>query len=150
MRSYRKPSSRRARVSVLTEIGSIDARPERLADDRDMFVSLRGSCGTTLGGMTPAEARALAESLLDVADRVETINADAAAVAAVGAAVCRGLHDIAFPEIVHYRPDLTIRNIEQLPRGSGAPYLECVHGERGELVAKRWRHKPIGAVVVKF
>lgn len=40
---------------------------------------------------------------------------------------------------VFYTPALDIRNLDSLPRGTGARYLECVRGPHGELVAKCWR-----------
>ncbi len=47
---------------------------------------------------------------------------------------------------------LGIRNTESLPRGLNAPYLECIEGLYGELVAKKWRRKiPLEfQVIVKF
>jgi len=46
------------------------------------------------------------------------------------------------PEIIPYSKDLNIRNIEQLPRGVGTPYLEVIEGEKGTYIAKQWRRKP--------
>jgi len=39
---------------------------------------------------------------------------------------------------IPYSPALDIRNIESLPRGTGARYLVAVKGQGDELVAKRW------------
>jgi DNA polymerase III sliding clamp (beta) subunit (PCNA family) len=53
------------------------------------------------------------------------------------------------PEIIPQSRDLKITNLDQLPRGTGARYLEVVRGEDGVLVAKQWRRKPVaGAVLV--
>ncbi|HDO36184.1 MAG TPA: hypothetical protein ENH07_07825 [Nitrospirae bacterium] len=46
-------------------------------------------------------------------------------------------------EIIPYTKDLDIRNIDALPRGTGARYIEVVKGVDGALVAKQWRRKPI-------
>lgn len=45
---------------------------------------------------------------------------------------------------IAYLPDLDIRNVDALPRGTGAPYLLCIIGQAaGELIAKRWiRQRP--------
>lgn len=40
-----------------------------------------------------------------------------------------------------YRPDYDIRNLDQLPAGTGARFLVCIEGEGGTLVAKRWARK---------
>lgn len=42
-------------------------------------------------------------------------------------------------EIIDYSPELKIVNTEQLPKGVGAKYLECIRGLNGVLVAKQWR-----------
>lgn len=41
--------------------------------------------------------------------------------------------------IFAYSPRLTITNIEALPRGTGARFLECIKGQEGVLIAKAWR-----------
>lgn len=39
-----------------------------------------------------------------------------------------------------YRPDLVIQNLDQLPSGTGAKFLECTFSPDGTvLVAKQWR-----------
>lgn len=47
--------------------------------------------------------------------------------------------------VIHYSPSLTITNLDQLPRGTGAPYLEVfattIDGQQ-VLIAKRWARKP--------
>lgn len=45
-------------------------------------------------------------------------------------------------EIIPYSKELDIRNIEALPRGTGAKYLEVIKGEKDEYIAKQWRRKP--------
>ena len=37
--------------------------------------------------------------------------------------------------------DARLRNTEQLSKGTGARYLECIRGQGEELVAKQWRRK---------
>jgi len=44
-------------------------------------------------------------------------------------------------EVIPYSKDLDIRNIEALPRGTGARYLEVIRGEKDEYIAKLWRRK---------
>ena len=43
--------------------------------------------------------------------------------------------------IIRYTPDLKISNMEALPKGVGAPYLECMtpHDPSLPLIAKAWR-----------
>lgn len=59
-------------------------------------------------------------------------------------------------KIVDYCPSLTIRNVEQLPRGTGAKYLECVEGQAyGTYIAAKWRRTlpaslPRGRVLIRF
>jgi len=44
---------------------------------------------------------------------------------------------------IQYSPNLDIRNVESLPRGTGAKYLITLKGQGDELVAKQWaRVKP--------
>jgi hypothetical protein len=43
---------------------------------------------------------------------------------------------------IPYSRDLKITNLDQLPRGIGARYLEVIRGENGTLIAKRWRRSP--------
>lgn len=43
---------------------------------------------------------------------------------------------------VLYSPDMIIRNLESLPRGTGCRYLEVIDGLHGEYVAAAWRRKP--------
>ena len=50
---------------------------------------------------------------------------------------------------IPYDPKMKIANLDQLPKGSGARYLEIVDGPDGRLVAKQWRRKPVaGAKLV--
>jgi len=54
-------------------------------------------------------------------------------------------------KIINYDPSLNIVNIEQLPRGRGARYLEVlVDHDRGVLVAKQWRRNPTSGTLVDF
>ena len=41
--------------------------------------------------------------------------------------------------VIQNTPTLRIVNLDALPRGTGAKYLECISGQNGELVAKQWR-----------
>lgn len=55
-------------------------------------------------------------------------------------------------KVIEYSKELKIINVAQLPKGLNAPYLECVHGLNGELIAKQWR-RTIPAnfeILVKF
>ncbi len=45
--------------------------------------------------------------------------------------------------MLQYSPKLPIRNLEQLPQGRGARYLEVMPGDCGDLVAVRWRRKAV-------
>lgn len=47
------------------------------------------------------------------------------------------MHVIGYSEDIGKR----IKNIESLPRGTGAKFLICIHGEGTDLVAKRWAKK---------
>ena len=38
-------------------------------------------------------------------------------------------------------PALDIRNLEALPHGLNAPFLLCIKGEEGTLIAKQWKRK---------
>jgi len=52
-------------------------------------------------------------------------------------------------EIIPNSREIKITNLDQLPRGLGARYLEVVRGENGVLVAKQWRRKELdGAILV--
>lgn len=56
---------------------------------------------------------------------------------------------VAAPETIPYSKDLKITNLDALPRGTGARYLEVIRGEGDVLVAKQWRRKPVeGAILV--
>jgi len=45
-------------------------------------------------------------------------------------------------KVVPFSRDLDIRNLDALPRGTGARYLECVLGPDDKiLIAKQWRRK---------
>ena len=46
--------------------------------------------------------------------------------------------------IIKHRPDLAITNLDALPRGTGARYLECIapHKPGLPLIAVAWRRKP--------
>lgn len=44
--------------------------------------------------------------------------------------------------LIEYSPALDIRNLDALPRGTGAGYLEVLTShEPGVLIAVRWRRK---------
>lgn len=45
--------------------------------------------------------------------------------------------------VLCYSSNLPIRNMEQLPMNRGARYLEVMPGDYGDLIAVRWRRKPI-------
>ena len=51
-------------------------------------------------------------------------------------------------EILHINQAPKITNIESLPRGTGARYLECMRAHRPELplIALRWRR----SIPIKF
>lgn len=51
---------------------------------------------------------------------------------------------IAKPQIgiIPYSKDLKITNLDALPKGSGAGYLEVIQGEGGTYIAKQWRKNP--------
>lgn len=52
---------------------------------------------------------------------------------------------------IPYSKDLKITNMDAMPKGSGARYLEVVRGENDTLIAKQWRRKPVAnAVLVDF
>jgi len=55
-------------------------------------------------------------------------------------AVKRDIDRIAgtFTNVIPYNRDLDIRNVESLPRGTGARYLIVIRGQGDELVAKQW------------
>ena len=43
--------------------------------------------------------------------------------------------------IIDYHPHMIVRNLDQLPRGTGAKYLEVIEGQYPrEYIAKQWRH----------
>lgn len=51
-------------------------------------------------------------------------------------------------KMIPYTPQLRIVNLEQLPRGQGAKYLECISGDNGILIARQWRNvKPERALI---
>ena len=58
--------------------------------------------------------------------------------------------------MIRYTPDLDIRNLDALPRGTGAPFLLCMEShEPGVLIAHSWKRKtpaaiPAGYVLVAF
>ena len=57
--------------------------------------------------------------------------------------------------VIHYRPDLDIRNIHSLPAGSGCRWLVVIESiDDGAYIAKRWaRTRPVlgrGEFVVRF
>lgn len=53
--------------------------------------------------------------------------------------------------VIPYTTGLCIVNVEHLRQGIGARYLEVIHGEKGNLVAKQWRRKLVnGAIMVDF
>uniref|UniRef100_A0A6M3KZ65 Uncharacterized protein n=1 Tax=viral metagenome TaxID=1070528 RepID=A0A6M3KZ65_9ZZZZ len=44
--------------------------------------------------------------------------------------------------VIPYTKDLSITNLEALPKGVGARYLVAIEGENGALVAKQWTRAP--------
>ncbi|MFA5378972.1 MAG: hypothetical protein WC455_24675 [Dehalococcoidia bacterium] len=50
--------------------------------------------------------------------------------------------------IIPYSPSLKITNLGQLPRGTGARYLEVIRGENDTLAAKQWRRSVISGVLL--
>jgi hypothetical protein len=44
--------------------------------------------------------------------------------------------------VIAYQPDLVISNLDELPRGTRARYLECMRGPGETLIAKCW-HRSI-------
>ena len=42
---------------------------------------------------------------------------------------------------IRFYPELKIRNLDALPRGTGCPFLLCIQGPHDELVAKQWKRK---------
>jgi len=60
-----------------------------------------------------------------------------------------------FPTVIEYDTSLDIRNIEHLPRGTGAKYLEVIAGQGDEYVAVQWRRRnhngiPSSHTLVRF
>ncbi len=57
-------------------------------------------------------------------------------------------------DYLKYNVDMDIRNLAELPTGTGCRWLVCIRGEGDALVAKRWsRRKPalqLGEVAVEF
>jgi hypothetical protein len=45
------------------------------------------------------------------------------------------------PTIIKYTAELDIRNVESLPAGTGAKYVEVIRGLNGSMIAKQWRRK---------
>jgi uncharacterized protein (DUF1330 family) len=53
--------------------------------------------------------------------------------------------------IIPYNAKLDIRNLSQLPPGTGSRYLEVINGEDEAFVAKYWRRKlPSRGIVIDF
>lgn len=46
--------------------------------------------------------------------------------------------------IIQYKPSLKVVNLDHLPRGTGARYLEVMRAHNGDLVAVGWRHSQKG------
>jgi hypothetical protein len=45
-------------------------------------------------------------------------------------------------QIIKYSRDLVILNLEQLPKGAGSRYLQCITSHKdGQFIAKQWRFK---------
>lgn len=54
-----------------------------------------------------------------------------------------------------YRPGMQITNVEQLPAGTGARYLEVLISHAGPLIVVQWRRKkprslPKGRALIRF
>jgi hypothetical protein len=47
--------------------------------------------------------------------------------------------EAAKPTIIQNSPSLDIRNLDALPKGTGAKYLEAIRGTRDTFIAKQWR-----------
>ena len=45
------------------------------------------------------------------------------------------------PTIIKYTAELDIRNVDSLPAGTGAKYVEVIRGLDGAMIAKQWRRK---------
>lgn len=58
--------------------------------------------------------------------------------------------------MIDYDRSQTITNLEQLPKGTGAKYLECIEGQAyGTYIAAKWRRTPPanlprGRVLIRF
>ena len=50
------------------------------------------------------------------------------------------------PVTIRYTPQLVIGNLDHLPRGVGAKYLEVMQDHTGAYLAVQWRRKPICAL----
>ena len=48
-----------------------------------------------------------------------------------------------FVNHIRYSPELEtrLRNVAELPHGTGCNYLVCIRGENDELIAKCWKRK---------
>jgi len=56
-------------------------------------------------------------------------------------------------ETIRYSRDLKIANLDQLPRGTGSPFLEVLTDH--DFIAVQWRNKmptqlPVGHVLIVF
>ena len=51
-------------------------------------------------------------------------------------------------KVMSHTKEIKIVNMEAMPRGLGARYLEVIEGLAGEWVAKQWRRKPVAGVIL--
>lgn len=58
--------------------------------------------------------------------------------------------------VIDYKPDLKIRNLEQLSAGTGCKFLSVINSTiPGEFIAKRWHRKlpvrfPANETIIRF
>lgn len=54
-------------------------------------------------------------------------------------------------KIIKYTQTLDVRNIDLLPAGTGAKYLEVIRGQKQEYIAKQWKRKTNkSGIFIKF
>jgi len=57
-------------------------------------------------------------------------------------------------KVIDNNKELVVTNLDQLPRGTGAKYLEVIESHCGTYIAKQWRRKlnnvPDTAIVIWF
>ena len=70
-------------------------------------------------------------------------------------AMCRYEQKAAEINIIKYNSDMDIRNLEQLPKGVGAKYLEVITSHiPGVYIAAQWRRKlsniPVSRIIIEL